>query len=297
MKGTVTTPTARLADLIRTEQLDTLLFRGFTPATGLPRVFGGQVLAQALYSAIRTVPESRLMHSMHAYFLRPGDVSLPIIFEVDPIRDGNSFTTRRVVAIQHGKAIFSTSISFKEAEDGLQHQIDMPDVAPPETLICDRERLQAYLEAHPDVPAPTPADTFGAFDVRSTGELPFMREGASAPVHGLWFKCKHPLDDAFPMHQAFLAYASDLRLLASAMLPHGLSYRQNGSGLQAATLDHSIWVHTPFRVDEWLYYHMEGPVAAGGCGLNFGRFYTRDGRLVASASQEGLMRLRPKANS
>lgn len=291
----MTTSTAQLADLIRTEQLDTLLFRGVTPETGLHRVYGGQVLAQALYSAIRTVPESRCMHSMHAYFLRPGDISLPIIFEVDPIRDGNSFTTRRVVAIQNGKAIFSTSISFKEPEAGLEHQIDMPTVALPETLPCDRERLQAYLDANPDIPAPPPADAFGAFEVRSTGELPFMRAGASEPMHGLWFKCKHPLDDPFPMHQAFLAYASDLRLLASAMLPHGLSYRDNGSSLQAATLDHSIWIHAPFRVDEWMYYHMEGPVAAGGCGLNFGRFYTREGRLVASASQEGLMRLRHSA--
>lgn len=293
----MTTPTAQLADLICTEQLDTLLFRGVTPETGLHRVFGGQVLAQALYSAIRTVPESRLMHSMHAYFLRPGDVSLPIIFEVDPIRDGNSFTTRRVVAIQNGKAIFSVSISFKEPEEGLEHQIDMPDVPPPESLMCDRDRLQIYLDANPDVPAPTPADTFGAFDVRSTGEIPFMREGASEPVHGLWFKCKHRLEDAFAMHQAFLAYASDLRLLASAMLPHGLSYRHNGLNLQAATLDHSLWIHAPFRVDDWIYYHMEGPVAAGGCGLNFGRFYTRDGRLVASASQEGLMRLRDTPKS
>lgn len=291
------TPTEQLAALIHTETLDTLLFRGTTPETGLHRVFGGQVLAQALYSAIQTVPATRLMHSMHAYFLRPGDVSRPIIFEVDPIRDGKSFTTRRVVAKQNGKAIFNTSISFKEPEDGLEHQLDMPDVPPPESLTPDRQRLQAYLDTHPDVPAPPPADTFGAFDVRSTGELPFLREEASKPVHGLWFKCKHQLDCSFPMHQAFLAYASDLRLLASAMLPHGLSYRQNGSTLQAATLDHSLWVHAPFRVDEWMYYHMEGPVAAGGCGLNFGRFYTRDGRLVATASQEGLMRVHGSVKS
>lgn len=290
----MTTPTARLADLICTEQLDTLLFRGTTPETGLHRVFGGQVLAQALYSAIRTVPSSRLMHSMHAYFLRPGDVSRPIIFEVDPIRDGNSFTTRRVVAIQNGKAIFSTSISFKEPETGLEHQVAMPEVPPPEQLICDQERLRAYLAANPDIPSPEPADTFGAFEVRSTGDLPFTREGPSDSTHGLWFRCKQRLEEDFPMHQAFLAYASDLRLLASAMLPHGLSYRDNGAGLQAATLDHSIWVHAPFRVDDWIYYHMEGPVAAGGCGLNFGRFYTRDGRLVATASQEGLMRLRSR---
>lgn len=293
----MTTATQQLADLIHTEELDTLLFRGTTPATGLPRVFGGQVLGQALYSAIRTVPETRIMHSMHAYFLRPGDITRPIIFEVDPIRDGKSFTTRRVVAKQNGKAIFNTSISFKEPEDGLEHQTAMPIVPQPDELISDSERLQAYLDANPDVPAPAPADTLNAFEARSTGELPFLREEPSEPVHGFWFRCREKLDYNFPMHQAFLAYASDFRLLASAMLPHGLSYRHNGTTLQAATLDHCIWVHQPFRVDEWIYYHMEGPVAAGGRGLNFGRFYTQDGKLVASSSQEGLMRIHSKPKS
>ncbi|GAB3106187.1 acyl-CoA thioesterase II [Aestuariicella hydrocarbonica] len=288
----MTNSTEQLAEIIELEQLDTLLFRGTTPKTELPRVFGGQVLAQALNAAIRTVPESRQMHSMHAYFLRPGDTSRPIIFEVDPIRDGNSFTTRRVVAIQNGKAIFNTSLSFKIPEEGLEHQVDMPDVPAPESLTPDRERMQEYRKERPDASPPPPADALGAFEVRTNGDLPFLQPKGSEPVHGFWFKCRDKLDRGFPMHQAFLAYASDFRLLASALLPHEVRFSDNGNSLQAATLDHCIWIHADFRVDDWIYYHMEGPVAAGGRGLNFGRFYTRDGRLVASTSQEGLMRLR-----
>ena len=288
----MTNATDQLANLLQTEQLDRLLFRGTTPEENqLPRVFGGQVLAQSLNSAIRTVPEDRHMHSLHAYFLRPGDVNKPIIFEVDPIRDGGSFTTRRVVAKQDSKAIFNTSISFKKPEKGLEHQTDLPaDVPRPEELATDHDRMAAHAAENPDFRRPLAADVFQTFDIRTAGEMPSMRSGANEPVQGFWFRTKQTLTEDFPMHQAILAYASDFRLLSTAMLPHGLRY--NNTKLQAASLDHALWIHGQFRVDEWMYYHMEGPVSSGGCGLNFGRFYTEDGRLVASSSQEGLMRLR-----
>ncbi len=283
--------TDNLANLLKTEQLDRLLFRGVTPQENeLPRVFGGQVLAQSLNSAIRTVPEDRFMHSLHAYFLRPGDISRPIIFEVDPIRDGGSFTTRRVVAKQDGKAIFNTSISFKKPENGLEHQTDMDNIPRPDSLKDDSDRIQAFIKDNPDYRKPPIADAFQTFEFRTNGDLPSLRQGTAPPLQGFWFKVKQPLQQPFAMHQAFLAYVSDFRLLSTAMIPHGLRF--SNPKLQVASLDHSLWVHGEFSVNEWIYYHMEGPVSSSGCGLNFGRFYTEDGRLVASTSQEGLMRVR-----
>jgi acyl-CoA thioesterase II len=289
---TVTDATQQLQSILETEQLDSLLFRGHTPPeNNLPRVFGGQVLAQALNSAIQTVPEDRLMHSMHAYFLRPGDVNHPILFEVDPIRDGGSFTTRRVVAKQHGKAIFNTSLSFKVPEEGLQHSNPMPDVPQPEELVNDAERLKALLAKTPGTKKPPiRADAFQCFDMRTVGDLPLTLERGHPPTQGFWFKPKATLDAPFTMHQAFLAYASDFRLMMTALLPHGM--KDNFKNLIAASLDHSLWIHNPFDINDWLYYHMDGPVASSGCGLNFGHFYTRDGKIVASSSQEGLMRLK-----
>lgn len=286
----MTTVTKKLAALIETEQLDRLLFRGITPAENqLPRVFGGQVLAQSINSATRTVPPERQMHSLHAYFLRPGDITRPIIFEVDPIRDGGSFTTRRVVAKQDGKAIFNTSISFKTPEDGLEHQVDLVGIPSPQTLASDEDRFQTFFAEHPNFVRPPKADVFSTFEVRTHGKPPLMRQGPQEPVQGFWFKTKQPLEHDLPMHHAFLAYVSDFRLLATCMLPHGLRYGK--TNIQAASLDHSLWIHAPFKVDEWIYYQMESPVSSGGCGLNFGRFYTEQGRLVASASQEGLVRV------
>jgi len=287
----VSNGTDNLANLLKTEQLDRLLFRGVTPQENeLPRVFGGQVLAQSLNSAIRTVPEDRFMHSLHAYFLRPGDISRPIIFEVDPIRDGGSFTTRRVVAKQDGKAIFNTSISFKKPENGLEHQTDMDNIPRPDSLKDDSDRIKAFIEDNPDYRKPPIADAFQTFEFRTNGDLPSLRQGTAPPLQGFWFKVKQPLQQPFAMHQAFLAYVSDFRLLSTAMIPHGLRF--SNPKLQVASLDHSLWVHGEFSVNEWIYYHMEGPVSSSGCGLNFGRFYTEDGRLVASTSQEGLMRVR-----
>tara|TARA_B100000446_G_scaffold46105_2_gene42119 strand:+ start:19121 stop:19987 length:867 start_codon:yes stop_codon:yes gene_type:complete len=287
----VTNATNKLADLLHTEQIDRLLFRGVTPTENqLPRVFGGQVLAQSLNSAIRTVPEDRFMHSLHAYFLRPGDISRPIIFEVDPIRDGGSFTTRRVVAKQDGKAIFNTSMSFKKREQGLEHQTDLNNIPAPDALEDDKTRVERFVRDNPDYKRPPIADAFQTFEFRTNGELPSLRKGSSEPTQGFWFKTKQSIDNSFPMHQAFLAYVSDFRLLSTAMMPHGLRF--NNAKLQVASLDHSLWIHGEFDVNDWIYYHMEGPVSSSGCGLNFGRFYTQDGRLVASTSQEGLMRVR-----
>jgi acyl-CoA thioesterase-2 len=283
-------PTEQLQGILQTEQLDTLLFRGFTPEENeLFRVFGGQVLAQSLNSAIRTVPEDRQMHSMHAYFLRPGDINHPIIFEVDPIRDGGSFTTRRVVAKQHGKAIFSTSISFKIPEQGLEHSDCIPDVPAPETLPNDDERFAEFITDNPDFKRPPPADAFQCFDIRTVGDLPFTTSKGQSSTQGFWFKPKHTLNASFPMHQAFLTYVSDMRLLTSAILPHGM--RDHFSKLMVASLDHTLWIHNEFDINDWHYYHMNGPVSSSGCGLSFGQFYNREGKLVASASQESLMRL------
>ena len=287
----MTDATQQLQSILETERLDSLLFRGHTPPENtLPRVFGGQVLAQALNAAIQTVPEDRQMHSMHAYFLRPGDVNHPILFEVDPIRDGGSFTTRRVVAKQHGKAIFNTSLSFKIPEEGLRHSNPMPDVPQPDELPNDEERMQAYLAKTSGSKRPLRADAFQCFDMRTVGDTPFTIEGEHPPCQGFWFKPKSPLDAPFTMHQAFLAYASDFRLMMTALLPHNV--RKVYRNLVAASLDHALWIHNPFDINDWLYYHMDGPVASSGCGLNFGHFYTRDGKIVASASQEGLIRIK-----
>lgn len=283
-------PTELLQGLLDLEKLDTLLFRGETPSVNkLARVYGGQVLAQSLNAAIRTVPEERFMHSMHAYFLRPGDVDRPIIFEVDPIRDGGSFTTRRVVAKQQGKAIFSTSVSFKLPEKGLEHNDPMPNVPTPETLPSDESRYKTFMAENPGFKMPQTIDAFQCFDVRTVGELPLLAPKGHPTTQGFWIKPKYNLDASYPLHQTFLAYISDMRLMLSAILPHGL--RENLSTLMTASLDHSLWIHNVFDMNDWHYCHLNGPVSAGGCGLNFGKFYSSEGKLIASTSQEGLMRV------
>lgn len=289
----MTNATTNLCQYLQPEQIDRLLFRAESPpGVSLPRVYGGQVLAQCLNAAIRTVDQGRLMHSMHAYFLRPGDLNLPIILEVDPIRDGGSFTTRRVVAKQDGKAIFNTSISFKTPEQGLRHQMDLPiDAGDPDNLTPDQEIYAQIMKERglSKRPGGEP-DTFRAFETRTPGTLPMLVKDTAEPVQGMWFKTRDPVDEPFAMHQVLLAYASDFRLMSTGMLPHGVKFES--SRLQAASLDHALWIHDEFRVDEWIYYYMESPVSGGGRDLNHGRFYTRDGRLVASATQEGLIRWR-----
>lgn len=275
-----------LLDILDLEPLEINLFRGRTVSGETGRVFGGQVVAQALVAARRTVEPDRTAHSLHGYFLLGGDPRIPIIYDVDRIRDGRSFNTRRVVAIQHGQAIFTMSASFQVEEEGLAHQGTMPDVPMPEDLPPDevwRERLLArfpqsrlrdWMALRPLEVKPTTLDPayLGAPGARPT----------------MWVRTRAALPDDLPTHQAVLAYASDLSLLQAALLPHGRSVFD--PRLQVASLDHALWFHRAFRADEWLLYAQESPAAAGARGFCRGELYTRDGILVASAAQEGLMR-------
>ena len=283
----------RLADLLsllELEQLEYNLFRGESRDIGSPQVFGGQVLGQALVAASRTV-DGRLCHSLHAYFLRPGDFNASIVYDVDRSRDGHSFTSRRVVAIQHGVQIFNMSASFQVAEPGLEHAAIMPNVPPPEDLsdfeaygleILDRlpEKVRRFFDHRrpvefrpvelPDYLNPAPRPAYKHVWVRTIGRVP---------------------DDDPKLHRALLAYLSDYNLLDTATQPHAASIAE----LQMASIDHAMWFHRPFRADEWLLYSTDSPSASGARGFSRGSFFSRDGRLVASTAQEGLMRVRGPA--
>jgi acyl-CoA thioesterase-2 len=277
-----------LIELLDLEQIEVNLFRGTSPKEGWQRVFGGQVLGQALVAAGRTVPD-RYAHSLHAYFLRPGDPKMPILYEVDRIRDGSSFTTRRVVAIQAGKAIFSMSVSFQVDEPGLEHQIDMPAVPGPEGLEPEVElrRKQAHR---------VPESWHAAFlrerpiEVRPIEPVDEFAPEKRPPFQNVWFRAVDRLPDDRLLHQCVLAYASDLTLLDTTTLPHAVSWWSDR--FQTASLDHAMWFHRPFRADEWLLYAQDSPRAAGARGFTRGSVYTRSGELVASVTQEGLIRLR-----
>ena len=271
---------------LQVEEIDTCLFVGKSPR--LPkRVFGGQVLAQALNAAVRTVEQDdRHPHSMHAYFLRPGDPSRKIVYEVDPIRDGRSFTTRRVVAKQNGRAIFNTSISFQVAEEGPAHQLDMPDAPDPESLESDHE----YWERLAKETGELNMVRSHAIDRRSVNRRDMMNpaEDTRAPENQVWFKAAGDLPDDPQLHQTLLAYMSDMTLIGVALHPHPYSTRM--PNMQFASLDHAIWFHQPLRADEWLLYQQDSPAAMAARGFCRGSFYTRDGRLVASTTQEALIR-------
>lgn len=280
-----------LLTLLDLEEVEHNIFRGLSRHIGTRNVFGGQVLAQALVAAGRTVEEERTAHSLHGYFILPGDVRAPIVYFVDRLRDGKSFTTRRVTAIQHGRAIFNMAASFQVEEDGPDHQMEMPQVPEPEDLpreldliraVADRipERLRAlYTQERPIEFRPVaPVDPFN----------PERRE----PHKHVWIRAGGTLPDNALHHQGVLAYASDYGLLGTALLPHGLTFQR--PELQAATLDHALWFHRPFRVDEWLLYSTDSPSASGARGFTRGSIFTRDGRHVASVVQEGLMRLRDR---
>jgi acyl-CoA thioesterase-2 len=278
-----------LVKLLALEKIEENLFRGQSQDLGWGTVFGGQVLGQALSAAVQTVPTERAIHSLHAYFLRPVDVHRPIVYDVDRIRDGSSFTTRRVVAIQNGKAIFNMSASFQKHEPGFEHQDAMPEVPPPEELKTEQQLIAEYKRELPEF-----------FRQRATADRPFeMRpvEPADpfvpqkqAPARAVWLKTVDRLPDDPTLHPYLLAYASDHGLIGTAVLPHGVSWFT--PGMQIASLDHVMWFHEPFRVDEWLLHVMDSPAAHGGRGLARGRVFTRDGRLVASTAQEGLIRQR-----
>jgi acyl-CoA thioesterase-2 len=280
-----------LLDLLALERIEENLFRGQSQDLGWGTVFGGQVLGQALSAAVQTVPADRHVHSLHAYFLRPGDVTNPIVYDVDRIRDGRSFTTRRVVAIQSGRAILNMACSFQVEEPGFAHQDPMPEVPQPESLPSDRERAERLADRLPKFVIERMAAE-RAFDIRTSDpdDDPF-RPAPRPPRRMAWMRATAPLPDAPSLHRYLLAYVSDFGFVGSALLPHGVSWLT--PGMQIASIDHVIWFHQPFRCDEWLLHAMESPSAGGARGFVRGQVFTRDGRLVASTSQEGLMRQRP----
>ena len=280
---------ADLVSLLDLEPLEVNIYRGQNRDLGTGRVFGGQVFAQALVAARRTVESAREAHSVHGYFLRAGDLKAPIVFFVDRPRDGGTFTSRRVTAIQHGEAIFHLSASFHVAEPGLDHQSGMPDVAEPESLTPELERLRARVETLP--PALREVLTQDRpIDYRTPEPAPPGTPEARAPGRYAWFRVIERLPDDPIIHQAVMAYASDYGFLPTALRPHDVTYRD--PRLFLASLDHSIWMHRPFRTDEWLLYVMDSPSAAGARGFVRGQVFSRDGTLVASVAQEGLMRVK-----
>jgi len=275
----------KLLELLDLEQIEQNIFRGRSPDERVQRVFGGQVAGQALVAAGRTVPEDRPVHSLHAYFIRPGDPAVPLVYTVDRVRDGRSFTTRRVTAVQHGKAIFTLSASFHHPEPGLEHAMPMPSVPAPEELRTDAERIAEALGQ------PLPASfTDSPIDLRSVGPLsmevdkdPSLYTGR----HLVWLRVKERLPDDPLLHVCLMTYASDLTLLPTVLMQHGVGWL-DWSGV---SLDHAMWFHRPFRADQWLLYAQESPVAAGGRGLARGEVFTAEGELVVSVVQEGLVRL------
>lgn len=277
-----------LVQLLALERIEKNLFRGQSQDLGWGQVFGGQVLGQALSAAVQTVPAERHVHSIHAYFLRRGNVSAPIVYDVDRIRDGGSFTTRRVVAIQNGEAIFNLAASFQKEEPGFEHQDAMPSVPPPESLETEQERLARYVERLPKFAKERGLVEY-PFEFRVVdGNTDPIAPPARPPTRMLWLRATGKLPDDPALHAYLLAYASDYSFVTTALLPHGVTWVT--PGMQVVSLDHVMWFHAPFRVDEWLLYAMDSPRARGARGLARGRIFTRDGRLVASAAQEGLMR-------
>ncbi|MFD3840770.1 acyl-CoA thioesterase [Streptomyces sp. NPDC058642] len=278
-----------LLDLLDLEQIEENIFRGRSRPAIVPRVFGGQVAAQALVAAGRTVPEDRLAHSLHAYFLRMGDPGAPIVYTVDRMNDGRSFTTRRVVAVQHGQPIFALSASFQKYEEGFDHQSPIPAAPDPATLPTSQERLRGYDHIAPDVIEKF-LEAREAIDLRYVDEPPYGRFGEPREPHSqVWFRTNGKLADDPLLHVVLATYVSDMTLLDSVLLAHG----RGGwavNDVVGASLDHAMWFHRPFRADEWLLYDQESPSAYGGRGLGQARIYTQDGRLAISVIQEGVVR-------
>jgi acyl-CoA thioesterase-2 len=279
-----------LVKLLALERLEENLFRGQSQDLGWGTVFGGQVLGQALSAAVQTVPPERHAHSLHAYFLRPGDVTKPIVYDVDRIRDGTSFTTRRVVAIQSGKPIFNLAASFQKLESGFEHQDEMPEVPPPESLSSELDRILTVADRIPPAVRER-ALAARPFELRPTDkdENPFV-PSTKPPRRSVWLKADGHLPDDPRLHGYLLAYVSDHSLVTTALLPHGVTWVT--PKMQVASLDHVMWFHQPFRVDDWLLYVIDSPAAHGARALARGQVFTRDGKLVASTAQEGLIRQR-----
>jgi acyl-CoA thioesterase II len=277
-----------LLDLLNLEQLEVNLFRGRSPAVTWQRVFGGQVIGQALVAACRTV-EGRPPHSLHAYFLLPGDPKVPIIYEVDRIRDGKSFSTRRVIAIQHGNPIFSMAASFHADEPGFEHQAKMPDVPKPEDLPSESDVKQSVMRMMPD-PVRRYYERERPIELRPVEFERYLGKKIEDARFHVWIRATADLPDDPAIHQSVLAYASDMTLLDSALIPHGRTVFEKE--IMAASLDHALWLHRPFRADAWLLYAQDSPNMYGGLGFSRGLIFTQDGRLVASVAQEGLVRVR-----
>lgn len=280
-----------LVELLALERIEENLFRGQSQDLGWGTVFGGQVLGQALSAAVHTVPAERRVHSLHAYFLRPGDVSRPIVYDVDRIRDGGSFTTRRVRAIQNGHPIFNMSSSFQTPEVGFEHHDQMPKVAHPDTLPTEEERVAPHVAKLPPAMRERAVHR-RPFELRVADADDEMRFQTTprAPVRNVWLRARGTLSDDPGLHAYLLAYASDYSFVTTSLLPHAVTWLT--PGMQIASLDHAMWFHQPFRADQWLLHTMDGQAAHGGRGLVRGRVFSEDGRLVASTAQEGLIRMR-----
>jgi acyl-CoA thioesterase-2 len=275
-----------LLEAINLEQIEENIFRGISQKLVGKRVFGGQVLAQSLQAAQLTVTKDRVVHSMHGYFILPGDVNQPIIYMVERLRDGGSFTTRRITAIQNGKAIFNMAASFQKEEKGIDHQIDMPKVPMPDDLITDYELLELYKDQVPPITKaylslPRP------IEFRPVEKNYILYDGNHEPLRHVWMKAKGVLPDSANIHRAALAYASDYNLLTTAMKPHPIAVDK----VMLASLDHAMWFHRDFRMDEWLLYALDSPSASNARGFTRGSVFDQSGRLVASVVQEGLIRV------
>lgn len=279
----------RLLEILDLERIEANLFRGQNPQDSRRRLFGGQVLAQGLVAALRTV-EGRLAHSLHAYFLRPGDAKVPTIFEVDRVRDGGTFCTRLVKAIQHGEAILNMSVSFQIDSDGLEHQIDKPpELTEPEGVLYEDE-MRSGVESLGFAPPEGDLLFHPPVEIRTIGGLRMFDAKSRPPHTNSWVRTKGPMPDDPAIHQCVLAYASDMTLLSNAVNSHPVA--MTTPGFQSASLDHAMWFHRPFRLDDWILYVQESPVSARQRGFCRGTFFTRDGKLVASCAQEGLIRVR-----
>jgi acyl-CoA thioesterase-2 len=282
----VPSSSAELVALFDLEVIEHGLYRAQPPVTAFQRVFGGQVLGQSLLAANRTVPADRPVHSLHAYFLLPGDPAVPIVYDVEDLRDGRSFTSRRVAARQHGKHIFYLTASFQVEESGLEHQDVMPAV--PDPLDCPTLAESIEADRGPDAAAYM-AEEFAALDVRYAGSAApggSLHDPAHPALARMWLRANDRLPDDDALHRCLLAYMSDLTLLHASLVPHQVSI----DSIQRASIDHAMWFHRPFRADEWLLYDQVSPSASGARGLSFGRLYNADGVLVATAAQEGLIR-------
>lgn len=278
-----------LIQILNLEKIEENLFRGHSPDESWQRVFGGQVIGQALVAAYHTV-EERVCHSLHGYFIHPGDPKVPIVYEVDRARDGRSFTTRRVVGIQHGKQIFNLAASFQVPEKGFEHQASMPDVPMPEDLPNEVELRLAIASQLPEAIAKHFV-RLRPIEIKPVDPQKYINPEPMEPTQYVWFRARKAIEKGnFALNQCIMAYASDMMLLDTCTRPHGISWLSGK--LQVASLDHAMWFHAPFQADEWLLYEMDSPSASGGRGFNRGSIYTRDGQMVASVAQEGLIRFR-----